>query len=58
MKGQSLLSGGRLIVAKEGASALLTGFGPTAVGYLVQVRIYSARSRHTTSHTTYCHRVT
>ncbi|KAI0315801.1 mitochondrial carrier [Amylostereum chailletii] len=32
----SLLSGGRYIVAKEGASALLTGFGPTAVGYLVQ----------------------
>jgi hypothetical protein len=30
------LSGGRLIVAKEGASALLTGFGPTAVGYLIQ----------------------
>lgn len=32
----SLLSGGRLIVAKEGPSALLTGFGPTAVGYFVQ----------------------
>jgi solute carrier family 25 phosphate transporter 3 len=30
------LSGGRLIVAKEGPSALLTGFGPTAVGYFVQ----------------------
>src|SRR4051794_22359996 len=26
----------RTIVAKEGASTLLTGFGPTAVGYLVQ----------------------
>lgn len=26
----------RRIVSKEGASALLTGFGPTAVGYLVQ----------------------
>ena len=26
----------RSIVAKEGTSALLTGFGPTAVGYLVQ----------------------
>lgn len=26
----------RTIVAKEGASSLLTGFGPTAVGYLVQ----------------------
>jgi solute carrier family 25 phosphate transporter 3 len=32
----SLFSGGRLIVAKEGPSALLTGFGPTAVGYFVQ----------------------
>lgn len=32
----SLVSGGRLIVAKEGPSALLTGFGPTAVGYFVQ----------------------
>lgn len=36
MKGLSLLSGGRQIVASEGPSALLTGFGPTAVGYLVQ----------------------
>ncbi|KAI0052712.1 mitochondrial carrier [Auriscalpium vulgare] len=36
MKGLGLLSGGRVIVAKEGASALLTGFGPTAVGYLAQ----------------------
>lgn len=34
----SLLSGGRRIVAQEGSAALLTGFGPTAVGYLVQVR--------------------
>ncbi|KAI0071217.1 mitochondrial carrier [Panus rudis PR-1116 ss-1] len=32
----SLLSGTRIIVANEGPSALLTGFGPTAVGYLVQ----------------------
>lgn len=31
-----MLRAGRSIVAKEGASALLTGFGPTAVGYLVQ----------------------
>jgi solute carrier family 25 phosphate transporter 3 len=31
-----LFSGGRLIVAKEGPSALLTGFGPTAVGYFIQ----------------------
>lgn len=36
LKGHSLLSGGRLIVANEGPAALLTGFGPTAVGYLVQ----------------------
>lgn len=36
LKGHSLLSGGRLIVANEGPRALLTGFGPTAVGYLVQ----------------------
>ncbi|KAH9941055.1 mitochondrial carrier [Amylocystis lapponica] len=33
---KSLLSGGRYIVANEGPAALLTGFGPTAVGYLVQ----------------------
>jgi solute carrier family 25 phosphate transporter 3 len=31
-----MVRAGRTIVAKEGASALLTGFGPTAVGYLVQ----------------------
>ncbi|KAI0917198.1 hypothetical protein AcW1_007544 [Taiwanofungus camphoratus] len=36
LKNRSLLSGGRYIVANEGPSALLTGFGPTAVGYLVQ----------------------
>ncbi|KAJ0162337.1 Mitochondrial phosphate carrier protein [Colletotrichum tanaceti] len=36
MKGLNMLKAGRAIVAKEGASALLTGFGPTAVGYLVQ----------------------
>lgn len=36
-KGHSLLSGTRYVIASEGASALLTGFGPTAVGYLVQV---------------------
>ncbi|KAK6902937.1 solute carrier family 25 (mitochondrial phosphate transporter), member 3 [Kwoniella mangroviensis CBS 8886] len=36
MKGMSLLSGGRSIVAKEGVAGLLTGFGPTAVGYLLQ----------------------
>lgn len=32
----NLLTGARKIVAAEGPSALLTGFGPTAVGYLVQ----------------------
>lgn len=37
----SLLSGGRLIVAREGPKGLLTGFGPTAVGYLAQVRAVS-----------------
>ncbi len=37
MARMSLLSGGRRIVAQEGPAALLTGFGPTAVGYLVQV---------------------
>lgn len=31
-----MLRAGRSIVAGEGAAALLTGFGPTAVGYLVQ----------------------
>ncbi|EJU03151.1 mitochondrial carrier [Dacryopinax primogenitus] len=36
LKGHSLLSGGRKIVAAEGPAALLTGFGPTAVGYLIQ----------------------
>ncbi|PHH66235.1 hypothetical protein CDD81_7828 [Ophiocordyceps australis] len=36
MKGLNMMQAGRSIVAKEGASALLTGFGPTAVGYLVQ----------------------
>ncbi|KAK0625466.1 mitochondrial carrier domain-containing protein [Bombardia bombarda] len=36
MKGLNMLKAGRSIVAAEGAGALLTGFGPTAVGYLVQ----------------------
>ncbi|KAI0643148.1 mitochondrial carrier [Trametes meyenii] len=36
MARMSLLSGGRRIVAQEGPAALLTGFGPTAVGYLIQ----------------------
>ncbi|KAJ7016658.1 mitochondrial carrier domain-containing protein [Mycena alexandri] len=35
-KGLSIVSGTRLVIAKEGGAALLTGFGPTAVGYLAQ----------------------
>lgn len=31
-----MMRAGRSIIAAEGPSALLTGFGPTAVGYLVQ----------------------
>lgn len=36
LKGQSLVTAGRSIVAAEGTRGLLTGFGPTAVGYLFQ----------------------
>jgi solute carrier family 25 phosphate transporter 3 len=36
LKGNSLLVAGRKIVAAEGTKGLLTGFGPTAVGYLFQ----------------------
>jgi solute carrier family 25 phosphate transporter 3 len=36
LKGKSLLTAGRSIVAAEGPKGLLTGFGPTAVGYLLQ----------------------
>ncbi|KHN94697.1 phosphate transport protein MIR1 [Metarhizium album ARSEF 1941] len=36
MKGLNMIRAARTIVAKEGSSALLTGFGPTAVGYLIQ----------------------
>ncbi|KAL0961434.1 hypothetical protein HGRIS_006379 [Hohenbuehelia grisea] len=35
-KSFNILSGTRHVIASEGPSALLTGFGPTAVGYLVQ----------------------
>jgi solute carrier family 25 (mitochondrial phosphate transporter), member 3 len=35
-KTHSFVSGTRHIIASEGPRALLTGFGPTAVGYLVQ----------------------
>lgn len=31
-----MISGTRHVIAKQGARALLTGFGPTAVGYFVQ----------------------
>lgn len=33
---ESMLSMGRKIIASEGPAGLLTGFGPTAVGYLIQ----------------------
>jgi solute carrier family 25 phosphate transporter 3 len=33
---KGLIGGFRQVVAKEGASALLTGFGPTAAGYFLQ----------------------
>lgn len=32
----SMFAAGRKIIAAEGPRGLLTGFGPTAVGYLVQ----------------------
>lgn len=37
-KGFSLFTGAKYVVKNEGRSGLLTGFGPTAIGYLVQVR--------------------
>ncbi|KAM7183353.1 mitochondrial phosphate carrier protein [Naviculisporaceae sp. PSN 640] len=36
LKNLNMLSATRKIVSSEGAAALLTGFGPTAVGYLIQ----------------------
>jgi len=36
LKGKSLLTAGRSIIAAEGTAGLLTGFGPTAVGYFFQ----------------------
>jgi solute carrier family 25 phosphate transporter 3 len=33
---KGLIGGFRQVVAKEGAGALLTGFGPTAAGYFLQ----------------------
>jgi hypothetical protein len=36
LKGNGMLAAGRTIIAAEGAKGLLTGFGPTAAGYLVQ----------------------
>ncbi|KAF8442922.1 mitochondrial carrier domain-containing protein [Boletus edulis BED1] len=35
-KNLNMISGTRYVIAKQGAQALLTGFGPTAVGYFVQ----------------------
>jgi solute carrier family 25 phosphate transporter 3 len=35
-KNLGIISGTRYVIAKQGAQALLTGFGPTAVGYFVQ----------------------
>lgn len=35
-KNLNMISGTRHVVAKQGPQALLTGFGPTAVGYFVQ----------------------
>ncbi|KAK0201824.1 mitochondrial carrier domain-containing protein [Desarmillaria ectypa] len=35
-KGLGFVSGTRYAIAKEGASTLLTGFGPTVLGYLAQ----------------------
>lgn len=36
LKKNSMFTAGRKIVAAEGAAGLMTGFGPTAVGYLIQ----------------------
>ena len=36
LKRIGMVKAGRSIVAAEGAAGLLTGFGPTAVGYLAQ----------------------
>jgi hypothetical protein len=52
LKGHSLLSGGRLIVADQGPRALLTGFGPTAVRLHVStltLHLMMYRSRLVTS---------
>lgn len=35
-KSLGLLSGARYVIATEGPKGFLTGFGPTAVGYLAQ----------------------
>uniref|UniRef100_A0A0B7JQ81 Mitochondrial phosphate carrier protein n=1 Tax=Bionectria ochroleuca TaxID=29856 RepID=A0A0B7JQ81_BIOOC len=36
LKGYNMVRAARQIVSKEGTAALLTGFGPTAMGYLAQ----------------------
>ena len=33
---KGFVGGFRQVIAKEGAGALLTGFGPTAAGYFIQ----------------------
>lgn len=38
LKGYNMIAAGRQIVSSDGPKGLLRGFGPTAVGYLVQVR--------------------
>ena len=37
IKGVTMFEVGRNLVEKEGASVLLTGFGATSAGYLLQV---------------------
>lgn len=39
-KGMSLVRGAKQVIAKEGSSALLTGFGPTALVPLHYVMIF------------------
>lgn len=36
LRAKGMFSAGRSIVSSEGPAALLTGFGPTAVGYFIQ----------------------
>lgn len=45
LKGVNMVSAARQIVAKGGTAALMTGFGPTAVGYLLQLALVLADER-------------